>query len=468
MTKVGVNAGLHPELAVAVLGEALRRGGDFAEVFAEDRRSLNLRLEDGRVEDVGSGRDRGASLRIVRGNTTLFGYAESLAESDLLALARELSRGVSPGEGGGAPVVALSATSARGPASDPPQFNPPARATLLRALDTGARSRGAEVRQVLANYGELEQRVWVANSRGAFATDLRRRVLIAATVVAQREGVIQTGRETWARSGSNEPPSREEAEEVGTLAAEKSLVMLGAGPAPTGRMPVVLAQGFGGVLFHEACGHGLEADFILKQSSVWEGLLGMRVAPEFLTALDDGVGAGLWGSNLIDDEGTPAQRTVVIEQGILSAYLVDLLRGDKLGLAATGNGRRESFRHIPYPRMTNTYFAPGAGTAQDLIAATPRAFYAKSLSGGEVNPATGDFVFGVSEGYLIEGGSVGRPVRGATLVGNGRRVLESIEAVAADLEVKAGMCGKEGQMVPVGTGQPTIRIREMTVGGTQL
>ena len=255
---------------------------------------------------------------------------------------------------------------------------------------------------------------------------------------------------------------------MGTLAAEKSLVMLGAGPAPTGRMPVVLAQGFGGVLFHEACGHGLEADFILKQSSVWEGLLGMRVAPEFLTALDDGVGAGLWGSNLIDDEGTPAQRTVVIEQGILSAYLVDLLRGDKLGLAATGNGRRESFRHIPYPRMTNTYFAPGAGTAQDLIAATPRAFYAKSLSGGEVNPATGDFVFGVSEGYLIEGGSVGRPVRGATLVGNGRRVLESIEAVAADLEVKAGMCGKEGQMVPVGTGQPTIRIREMTVGGTQL
>lgn len=477
-------SGLSRELAETVLGVALERGGDFAEIFAEDRRSLNLRLEESRVEDVGSGRDLGASLRIVRGNTTLFGYAESLAEADLLALACELSRAVTGAGSRGSPstplvqpLAAPAAGAARVAAPAPlaaevteagGASDPLTRAGLLRALNQTARSRGGEVRQVLANYGELEQRVWVANSRGVFASEVRRRVLTAATVVAQRDGIIQTGRETWARSGSSQPPAEAEAAGLGEVAADKALVMLGASPAPTGRMPVVLANGFGGVLFHEACGHGLEADFILKKTSVWEGLLGRKVAPDFLSALDDGASAGMWGSNLIDDEGTPTQRTVVIEEGRLSSYLVDLLRGEKLGLAATGNGRRESFRHIPYPRMTNTYFAPGPGTAEDLIAATPRAFYAKSLSGGEVNPATGDFVFGVSEGYLIEGGKVGRPVRGATLVGNGLEVVKSIEAVASDLDVKSGMCGKEGQSVPVGTGQPTVRIREMTVGGTQL
>jgi len=244
------------------------------------------------------------------------------------------------------------------------------------------------------------------------------------------------------------------------------VIMLEAGPAPMGRMPVILANGFGGVLFHEACGHGLEADFILKGTSVWQGKLGTRVAPAFVTAYDDGSGQGLWGTDAVDDEGSRTQRTTVIEDGVLASYLTDLLRGEKLGLSPTGNGRRESFRHLPYPRMTNTYFAPGLGSAESLIADTPRAFYARSLSGGEVNPATGDFVFGVSEGYLIENGRVGAPVRGATLIGNGLDVLRGIDAVADDLDVKAGFCGKEGQSVPVGTGQPTVRIREMTIGGT--
>jgi TldD protein len=251
-------------------------------------------------------------------------------------------------------------------------------------------------------------------------------------------------------------------------AADKAVIMLGARPAPAGRMPVVLANGFGGVLFHEACGHGLEADFILKRTSVWMDRLGDKVAGSFVTALDDGLGAGMWGTNAIDDEGTPARTTAVIEEGVLSSYLTDVLRGERLGHSPTGNSRRQGFRHLPYPRMTNTYFASGDILAADLIADTPRAFYAKSLAGGEVDPATGDFVFGVSEGYLIEKGRVGPPVRGATLIGNGPEVLQGIDAIASDLVVKAGMCGKEGQTVPVGTGQPTLRIRELTVGGTSI
>ena len=233
-------------------------------------------------------------------------------------------------------------------------------------------------------------------------------------------------------------------------------------------MSVVLANGFGGVLFHEACGHGLEADYILKKTSVWEGKQGTRVADAQVFAYDDGVSPGMWGSAGCDDEGTPNQRTAVIEAGVLTGYLSDRLRGDYLGLPLTGNGRRQDFRHIPYPRMTNTYFGPGSTSPADIIADTPRALYAKSLSGGEVNPATGEFVFGVSEGYLIENGKVGPPVRGATLIGNGPEVLLGIDAIADDLEVKAGTCGKEGQMVPVGSGQPTLRIRQLTVGGTNL
>lgn len=462
-----------PELAARALEEALRSGGDFAEIFAEDRRSLNVRLEDGRIEAVTAGTDRGVSIRVVRGDSTVFGYTESPSDDAVLQLARRLS-----GDTSGQMAEAVKGRESMyrpavvgagdAPLETPAGISAHHAGDLLRAADEGARSLSGEVVQVLANVAALEQRVSVANSRGVFASDHRRRAFLAATVVGRRESVVQTGRETLALTGEFDAPSPAAASALAAEAAGKALIMLDAGPAPTGSMPVILANGFGGVLFHEACGHGLEADFILKRTSVWEGKLGERVAPAFLTAYDDGVGAGLWGTNRVDDEGTPTARTAVIEEGILVSYLTDVLRGDKLNLSLTGNGRRESFRHLPYPRMTNTYFAPGSGTAADIIADTPRAFFAKSLSGGEVNPATGDFVFGVSEGYLVENGRVGPAVRGATLIGNGLQVLMGIDAVAADLDVKAGFCGKEGQLVPVGTGQPTIRIREMTIGGTDV
>ncbi len=458
--------GISPELAESALARALRNGGDYAEIFAEDRSSLSVRMDDGRLEEVSSGVDRGASIRLVKGATTSFGYVDSLDGDAILALADRLSSGVRGQAALPASVRVLTLEPRPAPRVSPADVDTSQKAAIVRAAEEAARGRSPEVRQVSTSYSEGRQRVWVASSRGAFASDDRTRIVLGLNVVAERGGVIQTGRETLAGTAGFELFDEEAFRRVAHEAADKALVMLDARPAPSGRMPVILANGFGGVLFHEACGHGLEADYIVKKTSIWEGKLGSRVAEPFVTALDDGTTPGLWGSNAIDDEGSPTEATVVVEEGVLTGYLTDVLRGEKLGLASTGNGRRQNFRHLPYPRMTNTYFARGDISAADLIADTPRAFYAKSLAGGQVDPATGDFVFGVSEGYLIENGRVGPPLKGATLIGNGAEVLRAIDAIADDLDVKAGMCGKEGQAVPVGTGQPTLRLRELTVGGT--
>jgi TldD protein len=349
---------------------------------------------------------------------------------------------------------------------DPERVETATKARLLHLADETARGLSAEVRQVTVAYGETRQRVWVAGSEGHLASDERTRVMFAVNVMAQRGGVIQTGHDTLAHHGGFELLTEEAVAALAKTAAERALVLLGGRPAPAGRMPVVLGNGFGGVLFHEACGHGLEADYILKKSSVWEGKQGQRIAGEHLFAYDDGVTPGMWGSAGCDDEGTACERTTLIEAGVLTGYLTDRLRAAALSLPLTGNGRRQDYRSLPYPRMTNTYFGPGTATAAEIIADTPKGFYAKSLSGGEVNPVTGDFVFGVEEGYLIEKGRLAAPVRGATLIGNGPAVLMGIDAIADDLQVKAGTCGKEGQHVPVGSGQPTVRIRELTIGGT--
>jgi TldD protein len=231
-------------------------------------------------------------------------------------------------------------------------------------------------------------------------------------------------------------------------------------------MPVVMGNGFGGTLFHEACGHGLEADGIAKGSSIYQDKMGDVVASDIVNAYDDGTIAGEWGSAAVDDEGAPTHNTVVIEEGRLRGFLYDGLRAREKGVAQTGNGRRQSFRFVPIPRMTTTCIAPGTASADEIIAATERGFYAKTLAGGQVEPASGNFVFGVAEGYLIEHGRITSPLRGATLVGNGIDVLRSIDMIGDDFEVKSGICGKDGQSVPVGTGQATLRIAAMTVGGT--
>ena len=456
---------VEPDLAGRVLERALSRGGDLAELYAEDRSSLGLSIDDRRVERPQQGSERGACVRVVQGDATYYGYVDGLGEEDLLRAA-ESAAGALRGE--------AAQAAAPGPARPaeghlvkvrPDEVPAERKAELLRACDEQARSAGGEVTQARIGYVEARRQVEVFNSEGVAASDERTRVRLGAQVVARRDGRVETGTQTRGGHAGYELLA-DDGEEVAADAARKALTMLDARDAPTGRLPVVVGNGFGGVLLHEAVGHGLEADAVQKRASVYAGKLGERLAEPFVTAYDDGRRTNEWGSDGIDDEGTPTRRTTVIEGGTLTSYLYDGLRARKDGVASTGNGRRESYRHLPVPRMTNTYFAPGEATPEDLIGEVERGLYAVSFGGGQVEPATGDFVFGVSEGYLIEGGKVTSPVRGATLVGNGLEALAAVDAIAGDLEIASGFCGKAGQSVPAGVGQPHVRIRELTVGGT--
>jgi TldD protein len=453
-----------PELARRVLERALARGGDLAELYAEDRHGFTLAIDDRRVERPQDGRERGAGVRVVRGDSTYYGHVDGLAEPDLLRVAESVSQAVR-GEAR-APAALGTVERAEGhPVARPPEAAPAAlKADLLRACDERARTEGEEVAQVRVTYAESRRRVEVFDSDGGAAADDRTRTRLGAQAIARRDGRVETGTETvGGHAGLEALGARPE--DVAASAARKALAMLDAVDAPTGRLPVVVGNGFGGVLLHEAVGHGLESDAVHKRASVYAGRLGERLAEDFVTAYDDGRRAGEWGSDGIDDEGTPTRRTTVIEEGRLVSYLYDRVRARRDGVGSTGNGRRESFRHVPIPRMTNTYFAPGEATPEELIAGVRRGLYAVSFGGGQVEPATGDFVFGVSEGYLIEDGRVTAPVRGATLVGNGLGALRAIDGIAGDLEIATGFCGKDGQAVPAGVGQPHVRIRELTVGG---
>jgi TldD protein len=454
-----------PELAGRAIERALARGGDLAEVYAEERHGFGLTLDDGRVERPQSGSERGASIRVVAGDASYFGHVDGLAEDDLMRVADSVAQAASGADAQPRALSALSRGSEHPVATAPGDVEASRKADLLRLCDDTARAAGGEIAQVSAGYAESRQLVEVFNSDGVAAADDRTRVRLAVQVVARRDGVVETGSETRGGHAGFELVA-ERPEEVAQSAARKALTMLDARAAPTGRMPVVVGNAFGGVLLHEAVGHGLEADAVQKQASVYAGRVGEQLAPDFVTAYDDGSRTGAWGSDGIDDEGTPTQRTTIVEGGRLTSYLYDLVRARRDGASSTGNGRRESFRHLPWPRMTNTFFAPGDATPEDLIAGVERGLYAVSFGGGQVEPATGDFVFGVSEGYLIEGGKVTAPVRGATLIGNGLEALRAVDGIAGDLDIASGYCGKAGQRVPAGVGQPHVRLAALTVGGT--
>jgi TldD protein len=454
-----------PELAGRVLERALARGGDMAELYAEERRGFALSLDDGRVERPQGGRERGACVRVVQGDSTYYGHVDGVAEDDLLRVAGSVSEALRGDARAPSAFGAARPTAGHPVDTAPEEVEAARKADLLRSCDERARASGAEVTQVRIGYAESRRQVEVFGSDGRAAADDRTRVRLSAQVVARRNGRVETGSDTRGGHAGWEL-LEEDPEEVAEKAARRALTLLDAVDAPTGRLPVVVGNGFGGVLLHEAVGHGLEADAVQKDASIYAGRLGEQVADSFVTAYDDGSRPNAWGSDGVDDEGTPTQRTTVIEEGRLSSYLYDLLRAGKDGVESTGNGRRESFRHLPVPRMTNTFFAPGDATPDDLIAGVERGLYAVSFGGGQVEPATGDFVFGVSEGYLIEGGRVTAPVRGATLVGNGLEALRAIDGIADDLDIATGYCGKNGQTVAAGVGQPHVRIRELTVGGT--
>jgi TldD protein len=452
-------------VAERVLARALANGGRFAEVFAERRQGQTLAIDERRIESVQAGAEEGAGVRVVDGNTTYFAHVDGLEPTELERAAGEAAGALRAERTKPRPLRARESTPL--PIERRPEEVPAGRkADLLRELDERARGRGGEIAQVNASYAEARREVAIANSDGLFTGDDRTRVRIGVQVVARRDGTVETGAETLGAHRGFEL-LEDDPGQIAEQAARKALTLLDAVPAPSGSMPVVVGGGFGGVLFHEMTGHGLEADHIQKGASVYAGKLGERVAEPLLNAYDDGRLPGEWGSDATDDEGRPTQKTQVIEGGRLTSYLYDHLTAERDGVGSTGNGRRESFRHLPIPRMTNTYIAPGDATPEAMIADVDRGFYAVSFGGGQVDPATGDFVFGVSEGYLIENGKVTSPCRGATLIGNCLEALAAIDAVGEDFFMKTGICGKGGQKVPVGTGQGHVRVRVMTVGGTE-
>jgi TldD protein len=459
---------IDPGVVERVVDAALRRGGDMAEVFAEDRRTSGAVLDDRRVEELSSGRDRGAGIRVIVGETTGFAHTADLTEEGLTRAA-EAAAAVAREGGGGVRRAELPTLRPVAPRAEilPESVPKQQKLELLARADEAARASGAAVSQVQAGYGDSRRRILVATSDGVLAEDDQVRTRFSVSVVATGDTGMQTGFETVARTEGLELLRRVEVEEIARIAARRALTKLQARPAPSGELPVVLAGGSGGILFHEACGHGLEADHIVKDASVYVGQVGQQVASPLITLVDDGTVDGEWGAYTIDDEGRPAARNVLIEDGVLTDYMWDWLRARKEGRAPSGNGRRQTYQHLPMVRMTNTFLLAGESDPGEVIAQTPRGVYVAKLGGGQVNTTTGDFVFGTTEAYLIEGGRITEPLRDANLIGNGPEVLRRIDAVASDFAMMPGTCGKDGQSVPVGCGQPTLRISgAVTVGGT--
>ncbi|MBI2844945.1 MAG: metalloprotease TldD [Chloroflexi bacterium] len=341
------------------------------------------------------------------------------------------------------------------------------KAGLLHRLDQVARGYDSRVSQIQAGYSEYRRRVWVFNSAGQWAEDDRNIIELRVTVTARQGEIIQQATAgIGGQMGLELLDLRDPIAEAQDV-AQSAVLMLDARPSPAGEMPVVMDHGWGGVLFHEACGHSLEADFINRGSSIFVGKLGERVASPLITLYDDATFPGRRGSFRFDDDGTPSEKTVLIEKGVLKNYMWDLAEARRAATRSTGNGRRQSFRYLSLPRMTNTYIAAGESDPQEIIRSVQKGLYVKRLGGGQADVTKGDFVFSVTEGYLIEDGKITSPVLGATLVGNGLKVLSEIDMVGSDMELDKGQgnCGK-GQWVPVGVGQPTLRIPRITVGGT--
>jgi TldD protein len=459
---------VEPDVLASTLNAALARGGEFAEVFVEDRRSTGISLDDRRVEQLSSGRDRGAGIRVVIGETTGFAHTADLSEAGLRAAAQAASAVAREG-GGGVREVSLSPTHVASPVSIevyPEDVSKADKVELLRRADAAARGAGGAIVQVSVGYGDSRRRILVANSDGLLSDDDQVRTRLFVSCVAAGDSGMQTGYESRANTIGFEMFDKVSVEETAQLAARRALGKLAARPAPSGVVPVVIKSGTGGILFHEACGHGLEADHIVKDASVYRGRVDQLVASPLVTLVDDGTLGDNWGSAAIDDEGRPSQHNVLIKDGVLTDYMWDLLRARKEGRQSSGNGRRQSYQHLPMVRMTNTYLLAGRDDPDEIVAQTPYGVYVAQLGGGQVNTATGDFVFGMTEAYLIENGQITDALRDANLIGNGPDVLSKIDAVGNDFGMCPGTCGKDGQSVPVGCGQPTLRVTGVTVGGT--
>ena len=454
------------ELLLRLIRETLSRGGEYADVFVEHRTQTSVVLEDNRIEKVITGEEEGVGIRLIHKGKTAYAFSNDLSQGALLQAARETSKAAAAG----ATDAPIDLRPIRPPAAfatgiPPSTVSIDRKIRLVRDANRAARQVDDKIKQVTAIYRDSVQKLQIANSEGFLAEDDRVYTTGVVQVIAVHGDVIQTGYETVGGLMGFELFDGVGLDRTGLQAAKRAVMMLRAGKAPGGRMPVVISSNAGGTLIHEAIGHGLEADLARQKLSVFSDKIGTKVASCLITVVDDSTLPGKRGSYRFDDEGTPSQRTVLVDKGILQSYMYDRLSSMKEGCRSTGNGRRESYRHRPIPRMSNTFIAEGGLSPEEVLRSLQKGLFVEKMGGGQVNTVTGDFVFDVQEGYLIENGMKGEPVRGATLTGNGPEVLQSVDMVADDLGFSIGTCGKDSQGVPVSDAMPTIRIPEIVVGG---
>lgn len=458
---------IEKELHLDLLKKVLSCGGEYADIFVESRKMTSLVMEDSRLEKIIAGTEAGAGLRLLRNGKTSYVYTNDLSPRALLQSASDAGKMAAA-----TPVRTVASLTARDPLvqfdirSMPESIPLQEKIDLIRNAEKIARSVDPRVRQVTVIYRDSIQDVQTASSDGFLAEDKRVYTLIMVQVIAGADGIMQTGYEAAGGFAGFEFFEKENIHDLSRKAAERAIRMLSARKAPAGRMPVVISSCAGGTMIHEAIGHGLEADLAQQGLSVYSGKLGQRIASELVTVIDDATLPGRRGSFRFDDEGTPSQRTVLVEKGILKSFMYDKLTAMKDRTQSTGNGRRESYESRPIPRMTNTFISPLSDDPEDIIRSVDQGLLVVKMGGGQVNTVTGDFVFDVQEGYLIRNGKKDELVRGATLAGNGPEVLKAIDMVGSDLGFSIGTCGKDSQGVPVTDAMPTIRIPEIVVGGT--
>ncbi len=449
-----------------VIEKALSRGADFAELFVENQYQSNITLNDSKVKQSIVGRDYGAGIRVIYGSLAIYAYTNDLQEASLLAAADAVSKAAKSD----CRVKALDLTTLAYKNLHPYQImaNDIAKKEkidLLLNIDKHARAYSKLITQADLGIYERMQHVLIANSEGVFVEDDRHYSRIRVTSIAEKNGEKQTGSESPGGLIGYEFFRGLDLEDLGMKASQIAVTMLEADYAPSGKFPAIIDNGFGGVIFHEACGHGLETTSVAKGVSVFSDQLGKQIANPVVTAIDDGTMPNMWGSENVDDEGMPTKRTVLIENGILKSFMVDRIGSQKTGYEKTGSGRRESYKYAPASRMRNTFIAPGKSKLDELISSIDYGIYAKKMGGGSVQPGTGNFNFAVAEGYMVRNGKIAEPVRGMTLIGNGPAVLHKISMVADNIDYAAGMCGSVSGSVPTSVGQPAIKIDDIVVGG---
>jgi TldD protein len=465
-------SGLGPTDLDRVMGQLLGASVDAADVYLQATRYESWMLEDGIVKEGSHSIEQGAGVRAVSGEKTGFAYSDEIALPTLLEAAKNARAIAKQGHQGQREIATVERPASLYLPIDPLASLPEEdKLALLKRLDEECRRLDPRVEQVFVSLSGSHEVVMVIGQDGALHGDVRPLVRLNVSVI-----VVENGkREQGSCGGGGRTDYRyfleeDRASAYAREAVRQALVNLEAEEAPAGAMTVVLGSGWPGILLHEAIGHGLEGDFNRKGTSAFSGRVGERVASPLCTVVDDGTLPGRRGSLTIDDEGTPTACTTLIENGILKGYMQDKLNARLMGVAPTGNGRRESYQHLPMPRMTNTYMLPGQHDPDEIIRSVKKGLYAKNFGGGQVDITSGKFVFSASEAYLIEDGKITRPVKGATLIGNGPDVLTRVSMVGNDLQLDTGVgtCGKDGQSVPVGVGQPTLRVDGLTVGGTRV